>query len=298
MHLLKIIIVNIEIIIYAALILGIIAIVAAVILFFVSKIFRVVEDPRIDEVAEALPGANCGGCGFAGCRSLAEAIVNAGTLKGLSCPAASNSVNEQVAAILGLEAVVSEPLIAVLRCNGSCQNAPAKSIYDGAPSCAFASSLFAGESACPSGCLGYGDCVNVCVFDAIHIDAETKLPVMDSERCIGCGVCAKTCPRQLIEVRHKGKKDRRVFVACRNTEKGAVAKKNCAAACIGCGKCAKVCAFDAITIENNVAYIDFIKCKLCRKCVSECPTQAIHECNFPLKKENVAETVEQEIVNN
>ena len=289
---------NIQFIIYAAVILGAIALIAAVILFFVSKVFKVIEDPRIDEVAEVLPGANCGGCGFAGCRNLAEAIVKAGTLEGFSCPAGGSSVGENIAAILGLEAVAAEPLIAVVRCNGSCENAPAKNIYDGAPSCAFASSLFAGESACPSGCLGYGDCVQACMFDAIYIDSETKLPVVISERCGGCGGCTKVCPRQLIEIRHKGKKERRVFVACRNTEKGAVAKKNCAVACIGCGKCAKACAFEAITVENNLAYIDFTKCKLCRKCVSECPTQAIHECNFPPKKEAVAETVVQETVNN
>ncbi len=274
---------NTQVIIYAAVILGIIAMIAAVILFFVSKAFKVIEDPRIDDVAGFLPGANCGGCGFAGCRNLAEAIVKAGTLEGFGCPAGGNEVNTNIAAVMGIESTDSNSMIAVVRCNGSCQNAPAKSIYDGAPSCAFASSIFVGESACPSGCLGYADCVSVCNFNAIRIDPETKLPMVSNEYCVGCGACVKVCPRQLIELRDKGKKDRRIFVSCRNTEKGATAKKNCAVACIGCGKCAKACAFDAITVENNLAYIDFHKCKLCRKCVNECPTYAIQECNFAVK---------------
>ena len=264
------------------------SVIAAVILYFVSKAFRVIEDPRIDDVAGELPGANCGGCGFAGCRGLAEAIVKAGTLEGFNCPAGGSSVNENIAKILGLEANVGEQMIAVLRCNGSCENAPSKSLYDGAPTCAFANALFAGESACPAGCLGYGDCVGVCGFDAIYIDETTKLPTIDNEKCVACGACVKACPRLLIELRYKGKKDRRIFVACRNTEKGAVAKKNCNVACIGCGKCVKTCTFEAITLNNNLAHIDYTKCKLCRKCVAECPTHAIAECNFPPKKEKEA----------
>jgi Na+-translocating ferredoxin:NAD+ oxidoreductase RNF subunit RnfB len=274
--------VDLYVILLAAAVLGIIAVIAAVILYFVSKAFHVVEDPRIDKVAALLPAANCGGCGFAGCRNLAEAIVKAGTMEGVSCPAGGSRVSEAVATALGVEAVIGEPKIAVVRCQGSCENAPAKSFYEGAPSCAFAGSLFAGESACPNGCLGFGDCVDTCNFDAIYMDEVTKLPVVSEEKCVACGACAKACPRLLIEMRDRGKKNRRVFVSCRNTEKGAMAKKNCAVACIGCGKCAKVCPFDAITIENNLAYINFNQCKLCRKCVAECPTSAIQETNLPL----------------
>ena len=138
-------------ILIAAIVLGAIALISAVILYFVSKAFKVIEDPRIDEVAQKLPGANCGGCGFAGCRNLAEEIVKRESLEGLGCPAGGNSVSEEIANYLGLKADQSEPKIAVLRCNGSCENAPAKSSYDSALTCEFAATIFAGESACAFG---------------------------------------------------------------------------------------------------------------------------------------------------
>lgn len=276
-------IIMVKTILLAALVIGAIGLIAAVILYFVSKAFKVIEDPRIDEVAAHLPGANCGGCGFAGCRALAEAIVKSNSLEGRKCPAGGDMA--AIAKVMGLEAAESEPMIAVVRCNGTAENAPAKVNYDSAISCQFASSIFAGESACPFGCLGCGDCVKACKFDAIHLDPVTQLPVVEEEKCVGCGACAKTCPRKVIELRYKGKFNRRVFVSCINKEKGAVARKNCSAACIGCGKCAKICPFEAITVENSVAYIDFTKCKSCRKCVAECPTGAIHTANFPPKKE-------------
>ena len=125
----------------------------------------------------------------------------------------------------------------------------------------------------------------MCKFAALKINEETGLPEVDEEKCVSCGACVKTCPRKVIELRKKGKNNRRVFVSCINQEKGADAKKNCTAACIGCGKCAKACPFEAITINNNLAYIDFNKCKSCRKCVAECPTGAIHAVNFPEKAE-------------
>ena len=120
-----------------------------------------------------------------------------------------------------------------------------------------------------------------CQFDAIHLDPETGVPVVDADKCTACGACAKACPRRIIELRNKGKKDRRVYVSCVNKEKGAVAMKTCANACIGCGKCAKVCPMEAITVADNLSYIDYKKCIACRKCVTECPTKAIHDVGFP-----------------
>lgn len=271
-------------ILLAVIVLGVTGAVFAVVLYFVAQKFKVVEDPLIDQVADVLPGANCGGCGKAGCRAMAEAFVKQGNLEGLSCPAGGPAVAEKVAALLGCAAEVSEPKVAVLRCNGSCANTPAKNHYDGMQDCAFANSLYMGESGCAFGCLGLGNCAKACQFGALSVDPETGLPVVDEEKCTACGACVKACPRALIELRKKGLKNRRVFVACRNKEKGGVARKNCSAACIGCGKCQKVCKKEAITIENNLCYIDFTKCVACGLCVNECPTGAIHAVNFtPVK---------------
>ncbi len=272
-------------IIYAILALSIIGAVAALILYFVAQKFKVYEDPRIDTVCEKLPGANCGGCGYAGCRALAEAIVKAESLENKFCPVGGANTMNEIAEVMNLSVEASEPKIAVVRCNGGKCNTQAKANFEGFDNCLFAHMTFSSEGGCSNGCLGLGNCVKACSFDAIHINPETKLPEVDEEKCVACGVCVKTCPRSVIELRNKGKNSRRVFVSCINQEKGAAAKKNCEAACIGCGKCAKACPFEAISINNNVAYIDFNKCKLCRKCVAECPTGAIHAVNFPIKKE-------------
>ena len=275
------------------LLLGLIGVVGAFLLFFVSKKFETIEDPRVERIQETLPGANCGGCGFPGCSGFASACVKADSLDGLFCPVGGTECMKRIANILGKEAKESAPMIAVVRCNGSCTNRPRINIYDGVQSCAIASSLYGGETGCSFGCLGFGDCVNACAFDAIHINQETLLPEVDENKCTACGACVKACPKGIIELRVKGPKSRRIFVSCVNKDKGAIAKKACNAACIGCGKCQKVCPFGAITIENNLAYIDYNKCRLCRRCVAECPTHAIFELNFPLRKaEMTSESLE------
>jgi heterodisulfide reductase subunit A-like polyferredoxin len=159
--------------------------------------------------------------------------------------------------------------------------------YDAARSCLYAHSIFAGESGCAYGCLGCGDCIVSCQFGALSIDEETRLIKVDKESCVACGACVKCCPRNIIELRNVGKGGRHVFVSCCNKEKGAAARKNCTVACIGCGKCAKACAFDAIAVANNLACIDDTKCKICRKCVAECPTGAILAVNFPVKQQQL-----------
>jgi len=270
-----------QIIIYTILTLVAIGAAAAIILYFVAQKFKVYEDPRIDEVEEALPAANCGGCGFPGCRNFAETLVKTDTWDDLFCPVGGNETMAKAASILGREAIEQAPRVAVVRCNGTPEFRPRVTQYDGAPTCAIAHSLYSGEGGCPFGCLGCGDCVVVCNFDAIYMDPDTDLPVVVDDKCTACGACVDACPRNIIELRKKNKKDRKIFVSCINEEKGAVAKKNCSVACIGCSKCFKVCKYDAITMENNKAFIDSEKCVLCRKCVPECPTDAILELNFP-----------------
>jgi ferredoxin len=177
-----------------------------------------------------------------------------------------------------------EPKVAVVRCNGTCEHRPKIVEYAGLRTCAAMHACGAGETACGYGCLGCGDCVEACQFDAIHINPETGIVEVDEERCVACGACVKTCPRGIIELRKKGPKGRRVYVSCINKDKGAVSMKACKVCCIGCGKCAKECPFDAITIGNNCSYIDPAKCRLCRKCVVVCPTHAIVAVNFPVPK--------------
>lgn len=281
-----------NIIIIAASTLGGIGLASAVILYFVASKFKVFEDPKIAEVETVLPGANCGGCGFPGCHAFAEATVKSSkekkSLDGLGCPVGGNDVMKQVGNILGLAVEAKDPMIAVIRCNGSNTNSPAKVNYEGVSSCAFTHALFAGDGGCMYGCLGLGDCEVACSFDALHINKKTGLPVVN-DKCTACNACVIACPRGIIELRKKGTKDRRIFVSCINEEKGGIAKKNCEVACIGCLKCEKECKFDAITINNNLAYIDFKKCTLCRKCVEVCPTNAIHEINFKPRIEKIAD---------
>ncbi|MEG1622886.1 MAG: RnfABCDGE type electron transport complex subunit B [Alistipes sp.] len=270
----------------------VLGVLSAVVLYFVAQKFKVEEDPRIDDVEKMLPGANCGGCGFAGCRNMAEALVVREDISALYCPVGGGPSMQAVAKYLGKAAPEKEPQVATIRCGGTCEKRPRTNTYNGATSCAVAASLYVGETNCAYGCLGLGDCVSVCTFGAITLNPTTGLVEVDPSKCTACGACVKACPKGVIELRKKWPKDRAVYVSCVSKDKGAVVMKACKAGCIGCGKCEKVCEFGAITIVNNLAYIDSTKCKLCRKCVNECPTGAITLVGMPpLAKEPKAAPV-------
>ena len=221
----------------------------AVILTIAAKVFFVPVDETVVKLREALPGANCGGCGFAGCDDCAAAL----------------------AAILGIEAGSAEPQVATVMCNGNKQAAKSLLEYEGIQTCSAASNLFGGMNQCKYGCLGLGDCTRACNFDAIKIC--DGVAVVARELCTGCGACAAACPKHVIRIAPAKNK---VVVQCHSEDKGAVTRKACSNGCIACGKCAKVCKFEAITIENNHAYIDPEKCKNCGMCAKECPTNAIN----------------------
>jgi formate hydrogenlyase subunit 6/NADH:ubiquinone oxidoreductase subunit I len=200
---------------------------------------------------------------------------------------------KQVAEILGKAVAEKDPTLAVVLCQGGCDVRPKTTEYQGPRSCTISAMIYSGETDCQYGCLGDGDCVAVCKFDAMYMDENTGLPVVITDKCTSCGACAEVCPRDIIEMRPKHKRDLKIFVGCLNEDKAGIAKKACDVACIGCSKCQDICPKDAITMENNLAYIDAIACTLCRKCVDICPTNSIIETNFPPKKvKKVEPTVE------
>jgi len=264
-------------------------IVAALLLYVVAKRFNVYENPMISEVEEMLPGANCAGCGSPGCRSFAEKLVHAEDISDLFCPVGGNEVMKRVSQALGKEVAEKDPTVAVIRCQGSCDVRPKTSEYQGPRSCAISALIYSGETDCQYGCLGDGDCVVACKFDAMYMDEATGLPVVITDKCTSCGMCVEACPRGIIEMRPKHKRDLKIFVGCLNEEKAGIARKACSVACIGCSKCQDICPKEAITMNNNLAYIDPAYCTLCRKCVDVCPTHSIIETNFPPRKVKPAE---------
>ncbi len=271
-------------VLYTVIILCGTGITAAVILYFVSKKFAVTEDERIGQVEEVLPNTNCGGCGQPGCHAFAEAVVKAGNLSSLHCPVGGNDVMKKVATVLGIKAVEKDPFIAVVRCSGSFEYRKKTNIYDGAPSCTIATTLYAGDTGCAYGCVGLGECVDACDFEAMYMDERTGLPVVIEDKCTACNACVKACPKEILELWPKGKKNQRVYVACLNEEKGSTARKSCEVACSGCAKCFDACRYDAIEMTNSLAIIDYEKCKLCMECIDVCDVHNILAVNVPPEK--------------
>lgn len=234
------------------------------ILAIASKVFAVKTDDRLEPITEALPGANCGGCGFAGCGAYAQAILDGKAEIG-RCAAGGTEAARKIAAIMGVEAAEVERTVALVRCRG--YDRQFKGPYDGLQDCLAASKVAGrGPISCKFGCLGYGNCVKTCKFGAISI--QDGVAFVDREKCTGCMSCAAACPRHIIVPVHYGA---HITVACSSTARGSVTLRGCDIGCIGCSKCQKACPKGAITVTSNLARVDYSLCDGCGLCVEVCP---------------------------
>jgi Na+-translocating ferredoxin:NAD+ oxidoreductase subunit B len=245
------------------------------VLAYANKKFKVETNPLIPEVEELLPKGQCGACGYAGCAAYAEAVVLNPDVAPNLCVPGKQAVADAVSHLTGKVAAAVEPRVAHVRCAGSPDKAKAAYNYTGLKDCASANMLHFGYKECKYGCLGFGNCVNVCKFGALTL-GENGLPVVDPKKCTGCGACEKACPKKVIKMLPIGA---HVRVDCNSKDKGAAAKKACAAACIGCGICARNCPYQAIRLQDNLAFVDSSICmSQCSDpvCFAKCPTGAIH----------------------
>lgn len=261
---------NISEIIYPAISLGGLGLIFGGGLAFASQKFAVKLDPLVQEVNDALPGLNCGACGYPGCSSFAKAVVEeVAAVDG--CPVGGKSTAEAVAEVMGVEAKVGERQVAKVICNADNKKAKEDFDYQGIEDCKAASKFNGGSKSCNYGCLGLSTCVRECPVDAIHI-TENRIAKVDPDICISCEKCVKVCPKNVIDMVPESQE---VVITCKNEEKGKVVRQKCDMGCIGCQICVKSCPFEAIDFENNLAIIDYDKCTNCHVCVEKCPTQAI-----------------------
>ena len=264
-------------IIIPAVIVAVVGLIAAVILTIASKLMYVPVDEKVAAIREVLPGANCGACGFAGCDDYAAAFGENPALSTALCPVGGSSIASQIAGILGVDAAEADEKVAMVMCQGNYGVTRQIMEADRIHTCKEAKMFYGGQWACPYGCLGLGDCFNVCKFDAIRV--ENGVARINRDKCVGCGACDDVCPNNIISMVNK---KNLLFVACKSMEKGAKTRKTCENGCIGCMKCQKTCKFEAIKVENNVAQVDLEACKNCGLCEKECPTGAI--VNYRKKK--------------
>ena len=259
-------------------ILGGLGLIFGLVLAIASKVFYVETDPRLDQLNECLPGANCGGCGYAGCGGYAEAVLKGEAAIG-KCASGGDECAQKMAEIMGVKAEKMARRVAMVRCSGyKRKDAEGKTIgllekgnYEGVKSCLAATKVAGrGPTICKFGCLGFGDCLTACQSDAIYIlDGVARV---DFDKCVGCMSCAAACPRGVIASVEYGE---HIVISCSSHAKGNVTSRGCTIGCIGCGLCKKICPNGAITLNKNLAVIDYSKCDNCGLCVSVCPKKMI-----------------------
>ena len=255
-----------------------IALILGAALAFFSLKFAVKENKKTKEVRAFLPGVSCGSCGFAGCDDYAAAIAEGKAEPNLCVPGGADAA-ANIGACLGIEVPAPKSAVAFVHCNGNCEAAEKKAVYEGISSCRAAAMLYGGPNACTFSCIGFGDCAEKCPQNAICV--KDGIAHIDSSLCIGCGLCASVCPKKVISMVPR---DAATTVMCSNKDKGADARKACKNACIGCGKCVKTCKNGAIKVENNLAHIDYSKCTLCGECAEACPTKSLKKVDLSAKK--------------
>ncbi len=258
-------------IIIAVVIVAAIGIITGFGLSIASSVFAVKKDEKEEKIRECLPGANCGACGFSGCDGYAKALA-AGEATSVSlCNPGGDDAATAIGEILGITAEKITPMAAVVMCAGDSENAKAKLEYKGVRSCKAAAQLFGGYKACVYGCLGYGDCMKACPYDAIFIC--NGVARVDTQKCRACKKCVNTCPKGIIEMLPLNTPQ--AAVICKNHDKGVETRKECTVGCIGCGKCMRACEHGAVTVENFTAKVDYTKCVGCGKCNEACPVKCI-----------------------
>lgn len=248
-----------------------VALLLGLLLGLFKKIFAVKVDPKVQAIQDVLSGGNCGGCGYAGCAAFAAAVVK-GEAPANGCVAGGPSVAQKVGEILGVS-VSAQKKVTLMACKGTNSCAVSKGTYNGIKTCAAASLSINGTKNCSFGCVGFGDCVAACPFDAIFMGNE-GLPVVDYKKCVGCGKCGKACPKHLFSVINADAKGAVALCSNRSDNKPAI-KKNCSVGCIKCGICEKKCPKKCIAIKNGIPVVDYEQCVSCGICVKACPDKVL-----------------------
>lgn len=262
-------------ILIALAVVGSVGLVAGILLALISHFFGVEKGKTLKAISACLPGVNCGACGYRGCDDYAQALAKGEAAPNLCVPGAESTARA-LGELLGIEVEAPKDLVAFVHCNGNCEATGKKAVYEGIQSCRSAALVYGGPNQCRFGCMGYGDCAEVCPAGAICL--RDGIAHVDTSKCLGCGLCESICPKKIISMVPQ---ETATVVMCNSRDKGAEARRACKNACIGCKKCEKTCPEGCIEVRDNLAVINYDKCTGCGACADACPTKAIKNVFFP-----------------